>query len=652
MVFIASLAVIIGVASALIAEALLLLIGLFTNVAYYGRLSTAFVSPAGNTLGYYAIAVPVIGGLIVGTMARFGSERIRGHGIPEAIESILIDKSKMQPRIALLKPVATAVSIGTGGPFGAEGPIIMTGGSVGSIFAQFLSLSSAERKTLLVAGATGGMAATFNSPVAAVLLAVELLLFEWKPRSLIPVALASITAALVRGIIIGSSPIFPIAPTPVPDAIIILCAVLVGLVAGGASTILTRAVYASEDAFKRLPIHWMWWPLIGGVGIGLGGLISPRALGVGYDTIDALLLGNMVVGTIIILVIVKASIWAFSLGSGTSGGVLAPLLMIGACLGSLEAHFLPAGTGSLWVMVSMGAMLGGVMRVPFTGTIFVLELTHDVNGLLPVLVATVVAEGFTVLSMKRSILTEKVARRGVHVAREYSVDPLEMIPVGSVMRDDVRTVRGDVPVEEVGGGGGGRSVHGAPSTKNKDDKEEGDGRGEEGQQEEQEGDRGSSWYAVVDAAGHLWGLVTRRELESSNKGTLMRDVVIDRDPIVAFPDEPTRVAADRFASFGKQYLPVVEPLNPGHVVGVISREDIFQARALWLKQEKIQEKFLGVPGLSARRSLSELEAMLKRAREMRGRRNGGSDSSSSRRRKKKKEKKGNAWEEGSASSGG
>ena len=590
MVVIAALAVVIGVASALIAEALLLLIGLFTNIAYYGRISTAFVSPAGNSLGYYAIAVPVVGGLIVGTMARFGSERIRGHGIPEAIESVLIDKSKMQPRIALLKPIATAVSIGTGGPFGAEGPIIMTGGSVGSVFAQFLSVSSAERKTLLVAGAAGGMAATFNSPVAAVLLAVELLLFEWKPRSLIPVALASITAVLVRGIIIGSSPIFPVASTPVPDAAIVLCAALVGLLAGGASLLLTRTVYAAEDAFKRLPIHWMWWPLIGGLGIGLGGLVAPRALGVGYDTIDALLLGNLVVGTIVILVIVKASIWAFSLGSGTSGGVLAPLLMIGGCLGSLESHVLPAGTEPLWVMVSMGAMLGGVMRVPFTGTVFVLELTHDVNGLLPVLVATIVAEGFTVLFMKRSILTEKVARRGVHVAREYSVDPLEMIPVGSVMHRDVRTVRDDVPVEQLVGE-----------------------RRDEPQSPSDSGTGGC--YAVVDAAGRLRGLVTRKELESGKPGALLRDLVLDTaNPVVAFPDEPTRVAADRFATFDKEYLPVMEPSDPRRVVGLISREDIFHARALWLTQEKVRERFLGIPRPPIRRSLSRLR---ERVRSMR-----------------------------------
>jgi chloride channel protein, CIC family len=589
MVFIGAIAVVIGVASALIAEALLLLIGLFTNIAYYGRISTAFVSPAGNSLGYYAVAVPVVGGLIVGTMARFGSERIRGHGIPEAIESVLIDKSKMQPRIALLKPIATAVSIGTGGPFGAEGPIIMTGGSVGSIFAQFLNVSSAERKTLLVAGAAGGMAATFNSPVAAVLLAVELLLFEWKPRSLIPVAIASITAVLVRGIIIGSSPIFPIASTPVPDAAIVLCAALVGLLAGGASVLLTRAVYASEDAFKRLPIHWMWWPLIGGLGIGLGGLVAPRALGVGYDTIDALLLGNLVVGTIVVLVIVKASIWAFSLGSGTSGGVLAPLLMIGGCLGSLESHFLPAGTEPLWVMVSMGAMLGGVMRVPFTGTVFVLELTHDVNGLLPVLVATIVAEGFTVLSMKRSILTEKVARRGVHVAREYSVDPLEMIAVGSVMHRDMRTVRDDVPVEELVG------------------------KKRDGPQPSS-GSMTSGCYAVVDAAGRLRGLVTQKELESSKPGMRVRDLVADTNPVVAFPDEPTRVAADRFATFDKEYLPVVEPSDLRHIVGIVSREDIFQARALWLAQEKVREKFLGIPRPPIRRSLSRLRERVRSSR--------------------------------------
>ncbi|HZS51090.1 MAG TPA: chloride channel protein, partial [Bryobacterales bacterium] len=381
-------AIAIGVLSAYVALALLRLIGLFTNLFFYQRWATNLVSPADHHLGPFVIVVPIIGALIVGFMARYGSERIRGHGIPEAIEAILINGSRVEPKVAFLKPLSSAISIGSGGPFGAEGPIIMTGGAFGSMIAQFLHLTSAERKTLLVAGAAGGMSATFAAPVAAVLLGVELLLFEWKPRSLIPVALASATAAAVRRHLMGLGPIFPAPPHPafVGPGGLLGCAAS-GLLAGALSVLVTLAVYASEDAFHKLPIHWMWWPAIGGLVIGLGGLIFPQALGVGYDTIADLLQGNVAKQVILGILLVKSIIWAVSLGSGTSGGVLAPLLMMGGALGGLEAMVLPnEGTG-FWPLVSMGAILGGTMRAPFTGVIFAVELTHDLNALLPLLIA-------------------------------------------------------------------------------------------------------------------------------------------------------------------------------------------------------------------------------------------------------------------------
>jgi CIC family chloride channel protein len=304
---------------------LLQLIGLFTNLFYYQRWSTTFVSPAGNHLGYVAVLVPVLGALVIGLMARYGSERIRGHGIPEAIESILINGSRVQPRLAILKPISAATSIGSGGPFGAEGPIVMTGGAFGSMIAQFFRLTSAERKTLLVAGAAAGMSATFAAPVSAVLLAVELLLFEWKPRSMIPVALASAAAGAARRYIIGTGPIFPAPPHPVfigPEGL--LGCITAGLLAGVLSALLTAAVYGAEDAFQHLPIHWMWWPAIGGLIVGIGGWIFPQALGVGYATIGALIRGDVAKTTIAGILIVKSIIRAVSLGSGTSGGVLPP----------------------------------------------------------------------------------------------------------------------------------------------------------------------------------------------------------------------------------------------------------------------------------------------------------------------------------------
>jgi H+/Cl- antiporter ClcA len=433
---IAAIAIVIGIFAAFVAAALLKLINFFTNLFFYQRFSTALASPAGHHLGPYVVLVPVAGALVIGLMARYGSDRIRGHGIPEAIEAILMGGSRVDPRVALLKPVSAAISIGSGGPFGAEGPIIMTGGAFGSLIAQLFHLTATERKTLLVAGAAAGMSATFAAPVASVVLAVELLLFEWKPRSIIPVALASVTAAALRRQIIGVGPVFtvPVHPAYIGWEALVGC-VLVGILAGGLSALLTGAVYASEDVFQKLPIHWMWWPAIGGVIIGIGGLFFPQALGVGYDVIEGLLREDLPMRIVVGVLIVKSTIWALSLGSGTSGGVLAPLLMMGAALGGVESRVLPFEGAGFWPLVSMGAILGGTMRSPLTGVVFALELTHDVNMLLPLLLAVTVAHGFTVLTLRRSILTEKISRRGYHLSREYAIDPLEIIFAREVARE-------------------------------------------------------------------------------------------------------------------------------------------------------------------------------------------------------------------------
>jgi H+/Cl- antiporter ClcA len=362
LVWISGLAVLIGALCTFIAVFLQGLIGFFTNLFYFQELSFAFGgSPAGNTLGWLSVLVPVFGGLIIGLLARYGSERIRGHGIPEAIEAILIGRSRMQAKVAVLKPLSSAISIGSGGPFGAEGPIIMTGGAFGSIVAQIFHLSAAERKTLLVAGAAGGMTATFATPVAAVLLAVELLLFELKPRSLIPVALASAVAAMLRPYLMEIGPLFPLHHAQQIALTALLFAGLVGLLSGLLAQLLTLAVYAMEDLFQRLPIHWMWWPAIGGVAVGLGGYFQPRALGVGYDIIRDLVSTQEVAftfGSLLALMAVKCSIWSIALGSGTSGGVLAPLLIMGGALGTLASSFAPGEDRPLWPLVGMASVMG------------------------------------------------------------------------------------------------------------------------------------------------------------------------------------------------------------------------------------------------------------------------------------------------------
>jgi CIC family chloride channel protein len=378
-------------------------------------------------------------------MARYGSEKIRGHGMPEAIEAILIGGSKIQPRVAILKPIASAIAIGTGGPFGAEGPIIMTGGAIGSLFAQLLKLTADERKTLLVAGAAAGMAATFNTPLASVLLAVELLLFEWRPRSYVPVATAVAVAVVVRHPLLGSGLLFPVNGALHANAGTYLLCVASGVVSAVVAIIATALVYASEDMFRRLPIHWMWWPALGGVIIGIGGLIVPQTLGVGYNVIDAELTGSIGLGLVTGILVVKTIIWSLSLGSGTSGGVLAPMFIIGGALGSVEAHIFPHVGAGFWPLVALAGVLGGVMRSPFTGVVFAVELTGRFDAILPLLIGASVAFGVSAVFLKRSVLTEKIVRRGYHLSREYDVDPLETAFVGDVMSDNTDNLR-DAPI--------------------------------------------------------------------------------------------------------------------------------------------------------------------------------------------------------------
>jgi H+/Cl- antiporter ClcA/CBS domain-containing protein len=552
-----AISIVIGAAGAVVAVVLLKLIAWFTNLFFYLQFSLTPRSPAGSPLGLWMIVVPVIGGLIIGLMARYGSEKIRGHGIPEALEAILFGKSLMSLKVAILKPLSSAISIGSGGPFGAEGPIIMTGGAIGSLVAQRFHLSSAERKTLLVAGAAAGMSATFAAPIAAVLLAVELLLFEWKPRSLIPVALASAVAAAMRVHLLGAGPLFPVPAHGIVEWPGLLAAVVVGLAAGAFSSGLSTVLYALEDGFEHLPLHWMWRPALGGLIVGIGGYFQPRTLGVGYDVIGDLLLGHLAVSIVLALLLVKCGIWLVSLASGTSGGVLAPLLIMGCGLGAVEAILLPSsGSASLWPLVSMAAVLGGMMRAPFTAVIFALELTHDMESLPPLLIAAVIAYGFTVLVMKRSILTEKVARRGYDIFREYTVDPLETYRVSEAMTESVLTIPESFPASEI------YERYFSTSQKH----------------------RG---FPVVDENEKLLGILTISDvmgmsLSEPDASLTARDL-IRLDPIVAHPEETCREAAERMAESEIGRLPV---LSGGKLVGIITRSDLLKPRLLRFEEER------------------------------------------------------------------
>ena len=562
--YLCAIALLIAALSTGAAWLLLKLIALFTNLFYFQRLSFAASSPASHTLGWIAALLPVAGGLIVGLMARYGSEKIRGHGIPEAIEAILFGKSRMSPRVAVLKPLSSGIVIGSGGPFGAEGPIIMTGGSVGSLLGQWLHLTAAERKTLLVCGACAGMTAIFGTPLAAVLLAVELLLFELRPRSLLPVALACAVAGFLRPWVLEADVLFPLqVAAPAPMAL--LSCLAAGLASGSLAALLTLALYRIEDGFHRLPLHWMWWPALGGIAVGLGGLLQPRALGVGYDVIADLLNQHILVSAAVALLVVKAVIWLLALGSGTSGGVLAPLLMMGAGLGLVLAPWLPGGSPGLWPLVCMAAVLGSVLGAPLTAIVFAFGLTHASNALLPLIATTAVAYGVNVLWMKRSIMTEKIARRGLHVHREYGVDPLERMHVEDLMSAP-QALDAALPAgAALAQCRAGTHVH---------------------------------RYYPVTHGRQLLGMLALRTLEAADPAQVC-GLLLEPDRGHLLPHLSARTAAGMMARLGVARLPVVAGPERRQLVGMLSLSDLARASAAHAEEESVREKLLGNPGLTA-----------------------------------------------------
>ncbi|HEX6521458.1 MAG TPA: chloride channel protein [Streptosporangiaceae bacterium] len=573
------LSVVVGAIAAGVALVLLDLIGMVTHIAYDGTFGWSLIQPSLHHFGWLTIFVPVIGGLIIGAMAYWGSERIRGHGIPEAMETILVGGSKIEPRLAILKPVSSAISIGTGGPFGAEGPIILTGGAFGSVIGQFFRLSASQRRTLLVAGACAGMAAVFGTPVAAALFGIELLIFEWKPRSMVPIGISVGVAAIIRNILaahhlILAAPLFPVPPHGAFSSISVIAAAAVGIACGLLAWVLTGAVYGVEDLFKKLPIHWAWWPAIGGLIIGAGGLIEPKALGVGYSVIAAELNGKIVISGLITLLIVKLVIWSMGLGSGTSGGILAPLLLMGAALGGIMAPVLPGGSTATWALLGMAGALAGVTRSPFTSIVFAFELTHDTGSLLPLLVTCTIAHLISALALKRSILTEKVARRGFHVMREYQIEPMETLFVREAMQQDPLTVAPNQPLAGLA-----TELAARPASQRQ------------------------RLYPVIDGNNTLLGVINPSDLLTANSDdtTPARTArrIMRPGPLVTYPDEILRAAADQMAEHCIGALPVVTR-DTKRLLGILTEFDLLKARQRqtaeeWHRERVLRLRHAGVP---------------------------------------------------------
>jgi chloride channel protein, CIC family len=544
---------VIAVVISFIAKFLVSLIDFFTNLFFYGKFSFEHASPANNSLGIFVVLIPVAGGIIVGLMALYGSKAIRGHGIPEAMEQILTNKSRIRPSITYLKPLSAAISIGTGGPFGAEGPIIATGGAFGSTIGQLLRISNNERKILLAAGATAGMSAIFGSPIAAIFLAIELLLFEFSPRSIIPVAIACITGAAGHHLLFDSAPVFQMPFIDVSSGFALASYSIMGIIIGVLSAFVTKAVYFIEDSFEKLPVHWMWWPAIGGIAVGTIGFFAPRTLGVGYDNITDLLSGTVPLRIVFFLCVLKFISWAIALGSGTSGGTLAPLLTIGGALGALTGlsilHFFPGSgvTISLAVLAGMSAMFAGASRALLTSIIFAVETTSQSNAMLPLLSACTASYIVSFFLMQNTIMTEKIARRGVKTPDSYEPDILETISVEEVINEGVIFLNEGNTIAEV------------IEWLNKNP------------------DYTANYFMVVTNESELKGFVSTASLFSNN-GLVDKvgDLKLQR-PVTVSTNKSLRFAVGIMAKEGIDVLPVTAEENKEQLTGVLTYKDIISA---------------------------------------------------------------------------
>ena len=572
MVLVSFLAAGIGLLAGFIAYLLYNLIGLFTNIVFYHRFVFAFNSARNNHLGAWVIVMPVIGGIIVGFMAKYGSPKIKGHGIPEAMEAVLINRSRIQPRVAILKPISAAIAIGTGGPFGAEGPIIQTGGAVGSLIGQLVHTTASERKVLLACGAAAGMSATFNTPIAGVILAIELLLFEFKSRSFIPLVIASTIATAVHMQLLGTGPMFTVAAMDfgIPRALPFY--VLLGGLCGLAAVGFSKLLYWTEDQFEKLPIDELWWPAIGALGLGIIGYFVPRVLGVGYDTISDILNANLALKLLVVVMLAKAVALVVSLGSGTSGGLLAPMFMSSAAMGGVFAlgvdRMFPGAhlSAGAFALVAMGAVFGAASRAAFTFIIFAFEITRDYNSVLPLMLVTVIAAGIAMLLMPSgSIMTEKLVRRGLRIHQDYEADMLQQMSVSQTMDPEVPAVPGDMWLVDLAD----RIARRDPEVSQ------------------------HQALFIMGGDGKLAGVITRGDVfRALDKDSTQSMTVLEagtRDVVVTYPDEALHDASAKMLLNNIGRLPVVDRKDPGHVVGYLGRHGIMAARLRRLDEEHVRE---------------------------------------------------------------
>lgn len=568
---ISGLAALIGILAGIIAYILYDLIGLFTNLSYYHTWSFHFRSPEHTTLGPWVILMPVVGGIIIGFMAKYGTDKIKGHGIPEAMEAVLTSRSRIEAKVAILKPISAAIAIGTGGPFGAEGPIIQTGGAVGSLVGQLISTTAAERKVLLACGAGAGMAATFNTPIAGVILAIELLLFEFRSRSFIPLVIASTLATSVRAVLLGQRSMFTMENTNFDVLHGIPFYILLGIISGAAAIGFTKLLYWVEDQFDRLPISDLWHPAIGALGLGIIGFFVPRVLGVGYDTISDILNNNLVLKVLILVAVFKALALVISLGSGTSGGLLAPMFMSSAAMGGVFAivvnHIFPSAhlSPGAYALVAMAAVFGAASRATFAFIVFAFEITRDYNAILPLMLCCVIADMIAIHYLPSSIMTEKLARRGLRVPEEFEAGAMKMVRVSEVMMKNVAPIPQEMTVGELA---------------------------ERWSRREPAFDLAQG-LPIAGKDGLLVGIVTQgdllRALEADPKGSLTVLEAGSNKPLVAYPDEMVHDAMFRMLKQNIGRLPVVSRENPLQMVGYFNRSSLLNAWTRQMEEEGLRE---------------------------------------------------------------